>query len=131
MWPQMEDKERIELAGKFLEEARGYVAKRDPIQASEKLYKAAEESLKALAYKLDLEAARTAEDKGKWTTSLLFDAAAAIAEKFGESILHWWDSAWVLHIEGFHEARLGTEHVKVRIKDIDNLVSLAKKYNVA
>ena len=123
----MEVKERIELAGKLLEEAEGYIAKKDPIQASEKLYKAAEESVKAAAYKLDLEVARTAEDKGKWTTGLLFDAATAIAEKLGEDILHWWDSAWVLRIEGFHEARLGTEHVKVRVKDIERLISLAEK----
>jgi len=123
----MEVRERIELAGKFLKEAKGYVTKEDPVQASEKLYKAAEESVKAAAYKLDLEAAKTAEDKGRWTTGLLFDAATSVAEKFGEDILHWWDSAWVLHIEGFHEARLGTEHVKVRIRDIEKLVSLAEK----
>jgi hypothetical protein len=40
--------ERIELALKYLEEGRALVEK-DPVQASERLYRAAEEAVKALA----------------------------------------------------------------------------------
>ena len=49
----------LELAEKFLNEGVGLVDK-DPAQASEKLYKAAEEAVKALAITLGLNEARTA-----------------------------------------------------------------------
>ena len=39
---------------RFLEEGRAYITQRDAVQASEKLYKAAEETVKALARRLDL-----------------------------------------------------------------------------
>ncbi len=42
-------KARVELAESYLNEAREYLAKGDPIQASGKLYKAVEECIKALA----------------------------------------------------------------------------------
>ena len=44
---------RLELARRYLREG-GELVDRDPIQASEKLYKAAEECVKALAIYLDL-----------------------------------------------------------------------------
>jgi hypothetical protein len=34
---------KLELAERFLEEAKGFMEKEDPVQASEKLYKVAEE----------------------------------------------------------------------------------------
>ena len=43
-----EARERVELALRYLEEGRALV-ERDPVQASEKLYRAAEEAVKALA----------------------------------------------------------------------------------
>ena len=44
----------VELATRFLEEGRSLIDK-DPVQASEKLYKAAEECVKALAIYFKLE----------------------------------------------------------------------------
>jgi hypothetical protein len=46
-------KRHLELAERYLEEGRALVGK-DPIQASEKLYKAAEEAVEALALHLGL-----------------------------------------------------------------------------
>jgi hypothetical protein len=59
----------MELALRMLEEAREYVPEGDSVQASEKLYKAAEESLKSIAYGLGLDAAKAADEGG--TVSLL------------------------------------------------------------
>ena len=53
----------IEIAEKFLVEGRELIDK-DPVQASEKLYKAAEETIKALAIGLDLPEARRAIESG-------------------------------------------------------------------
>jgi hypothetical protein len=43
-----EARERVELALRLLEEGKA-LADRDPVQASERLYKAVEEAVKALA----------------------------------------------------------------------------------
>jgi len=56
---------RIGLAEKFLDEAREYIAKGDAIQASEKLYKVAEECVKALAEVLRVPEAEEALEKQK------------------------------------------------------------------
>ena len=48
-----EARERVELALRYLEEGKALV-ERDPVQASEKLYKAAEEAVRALALYYDL-----------------------------------------------------------------------------
>jgi len=46
--------QHLELAERFLSEGEKLVDK-DPVQASEKLYKAAEEAVKAIATALDLD----------------------------------------------------------------------------
>jgi hypothetical protein len=77
------------------------------VQASEKLYKAAEEAVKALAVALDLEQAEAIAREGGWWTKLLNRAAEAAAEKLGtEELALWWKAAYHLHVEGSHEARL-------------------------
>jgi hypothetical protein len=47
--PEEEVAIHIELAERYLDEARRYIDRGDPVQASEKLYKVAEECIKALA----------------------------------------------------------------------------------
>ena len=47
--------ERIRLVEKYMNEARDYLSKGDAVQAGEKLYKAAEEVIKALAEKYGVE----------------------------------------------------------------------------
>ena len=118
--------QRLELAERFLAEGRELIDK-DPVQASEKLYKAAEEAVKALAIALNLDEAEKALEKGRWTVSLLDDAVYAISEKLGvKELMDWWDAAWFLHVEGFHEARLRSIDVVKRLGHVEALVNLAK-----
>jgi hypothetical protein len=118
--------QHLELAERFLAEGRELIDK-DPVQASEKLYKAAEEAVKAIATALNLDEARKALEKGRWILSLLDDAIYAISEKLGvKELMDWWDAAWFLHVEGFHEARLRSIDVAKRLGHVEALVSLAK-----
>ena len=118
--------QHLELAERFLSEGRELIDK-DPVQASEKLYKAAEEAVKAIATALNLDEARKVLEKGRWILSLLDDAIYAISEKLGvKEIMDWWDAAWFLHVEGFHEARLRSIDVAKRLGHVEALVSLAK-----
>jgi len=120
-------RKRLELAEKFLAEGRGLIDK-DPVQTSEKLYKAAEEAVKALATALNLDEAEKALEKGRWTVSLLNDAVYTISEKLGvKELIDWWDAAWFLHVEGFHEARLRSVDVAKRLGHVEALVNLAKR----
>ena len=115
----------LQLALKFLEEGEALIEK-DPVQASGKLYKAAEEAVKALAAALDLEQAKTAAREGGWWTKLLNRAAEAAAEKLSlEELALWWKAAYYLHVEGFHEARLESEDVKRNAKYVEALVKTA------
>jgi hypothetical protein len=125
--PQAAAESHLELASKYLEEGRSLVDK-DPVQASEKLYKAAEEAVKAVAAALDVEEHRKAADQGRWTAALLFDAVDSISAKLGVGELPlWWRAAWVLHVEGFHEARLGAERVRRDFRYVEAMVGLARK----
>ena len=114
---------QLELAERFLEEGKGLVDK-DPVQASEKLYKAAEEAVKAAAVLMGLEEAERAREAGRWSAALLFSAVEKLAEKTRREVRWWWRTAWVLHVEGFHEARL--RPTEKDVEDVKNLVDLVK-----
>jgi len=117
----------LELAVKFLAEGNELIDK-DPVQASEKLYKASEEAVKTIAIALKLPEADEAAKRGRWTTDLLESAVMSIMKKLGVSELyHWWDSAYKLHVDGFHKTRLGSDDVRLRLRDVEALVNLAKK----
>jgi hypothetical protein len=116
----------VELAEKFLAEGRELIDK-DPVQASEKLYKAAEEAVKALAKLFNLPQVEEAEKIGKWRADLLYKAITVLFTKLGVEIRSWWRTAWFFHVEGFHEARLESTHIAADYKDVENLVNLAKK----
>ena len=75
---------------------------------------------------LGLEEAREAKRKGRWTLKLLDSAARKLAERVGRDVLHGWDSAYYLHVEGFHEARLGLEAVRARVGLVERLLAIAK-----
>ena len=121
----------LKLARRFLEEGEALVEK-DPMQASEKLYKAAEEAVKALAVALGLEEAEKAEEQGRWTTTLLFTAVDKISRSEGEEFKLWWKSAWFLHVEGFHVARLTTEQVRDEVNPVVSApFSIKNIYSVA
>ena len=117
----------LELAVKFFGEGRAMVDK-DPVQASEKLYRAAEEAVKALAISLGLKEAEEALEMGRWTATLLFNAASSIADRLSlKEVRLWWRVAWTPHVEGLHEARLGSGEVARDVEYIQSLVELAKK----
>jgi len=115
----------VGLAEKFLAEGRELIDK-DPVQASEKLYKAAEEAVKALAKLFNLPQVEEAEI-GRWRADLLYKAVTALSTKLSDEIRSWWRTAWFFHVEGFHEARLESFHVAADYRDVENLVNLAKK----
>jgi hypothetical protein len=117
----------LELALRYLEEGRR-LADGDPVQASEKLYKAAEEVVRALAvhYNLDDILGRVAE-RGRWTVTELSKAVLRISDKLGEWFRHSWNSAWALHVWGFHEARFDPEVVRRYLPDIEKMVLEARR----
>ncbi|MCC6020200.1 MAG: PaREP1 family protein [Thermoproteaceae archaeon] len=117
---------RLELAARYLEEG-GSLADRDPVQASEKLYKAAEEAVKALAACLNLDAASRAEERGRWTAAELDRAARDAARRLGGWLLDAWDHAWALHVWGFHEAKLDADAVREREPYVARLVEEARR----
>ena len=125
--PEDEAEARTELARRYLEEGKS-LADRDPVQASEKLYKAAEEAVKALALRRRLKdiLARVRE-RGRWTVTDLSKAALRLSEVMGRWILDSWDHAWALHVWGFHEAKLDVEDVKARLLYIERLVRQAEE----
>lgn len=124
--PRDESLLHLELVAKYLEEAEKLIEKGDVVQASEKLYKAAEESIKAMALHLNLEEAGEARGKGRWTLGLLDKAARRLAEIVDARILDDWDHAFFLHVEGFHEARLSVDQVKARAGYVRELAERAK-----
>ncbi|AFA38555.1 Archaeal PaREP1/PaREP8 family [Pyrobaculum oguniense TE7] len=113
---------RSELATKYLEEGRR-LSDSDPVQASEKLYKAAEECVKALAIRLGLaEVLERVDKRGRWTVTDLEKAVAAISRQLGDWFMEAWNSANYLHVWGFHEAKLDAEAVKARMPYIEKMV---------
>lgn len=118
---------RVGLAERFLAEGRELVD-RDPVQASEKLYKAAEEAVKALATALNLPEAKKAVESGSRWSKLLERAAQSIAKalKVKELVL-WWDTAFKLYVDGFHKAKLDSDSVRERYEYIEAMVNIAKK----
>ena len=101
-----------ELAKYFLSEGKRLIDK-NPIQASEKIYKAAEEAIKALTMSLGMENVLSkVGERGRWTTSDLERAVEALSDKLSKWLYDAWDHAWVLHVWGFHEAKLDREAVR-------------------
>jgi hypothetical protein len=117
----------LELAERFLEEGK-VLTDKDSIQASEKLYKAAEEVVKALAAHYSLgNILKIVEKRGRWTVAELEEAVELISQRVSEWFITSWDSAWALHVWGFHEAKLDSKAVKIRVPYIERMVLEAKK----
>jgi hypothetical protein len=118
---------RLELAERYLAEGRELVDK-DPVQASEKLYKVAEECVKALAIHYNLEdILGNVERRGRWTVTDLEKAVKEISRRVDELFVSLWDHAWVLHVWGFHEAKLDSESVKMRMKYIESMLEKTRR----
>ncbi|MGC8570467.1 MAG: PaREP1 family protein [Caldivirga sp.] len=118
---------RLELTVKYLNEGRVLIDK-DPVQASEKLYKAAEEAVKALAQYYGLrEILNEVNEKGRWTVTELEKAMVEISKRLGDWFGEAWDRAWALHVWGFHEAKFDAEDVRIRLPYIERIVEEANK----
>ena len=117
----------LSFADKFLNEGENLIEK-DAIQASEKLYKAAEEAIKALATKYAKDVLPDVEARGRWTVTDLEKALKFIVRATNNrELASWWDDANYLHVWGFHEAKLDAESIKLRLVNIRKLVEFAKK----
>jgi hypothetical protein len=81
---ELDAKQHLELALRYLEEGRP-LADKNPVQASEKLYKVAEEAVKALTAYFNLsDVIKRVSERGRWTATELEKAVLRISEKLGE-----------------------------------------------
>lgn len=118
---------RVEIAEKSLIEAEDYLSKGDVVQASEKLYKAAEECIKALAKQYAVPQLETARRRGGWDTWLLGQAATDLARRLGEErISYAWSKAYEVHVWSFHEAKYRVEDVETALPIVSWLLSYAR-----
>jgi hypothetical protein len=125
--PNEEIKIRLELARKYIAECEEYIKKGDAVQASEKAYKVAEEIVKALAEKFNLEEYQRARKEGRWYTYLLGSASSKISTKLGSWVLNGWDSGYSLHVWGFHEAKWSIVDILPRVEVIRKMLEEAEK----
>ncbi|ADN50768.1 PaREP1 family protein [Vulcanisaeta distributa] len=121
--PPSAAKAHAKLALAMFNEGLSFVDKGDVVQASERLYKAVEGSVKALAIARGLDEAREALSKGRWTVSLLDKAA----RRLGDKVWRAWTEAYFLHVNGFHEVRIDVDDVRARIPIIQELINEVKK----
>jgi len=126
--PKVALEARVELAGKYLAEAKEYLAKGDAVQASEKLYKAVEECIKALAQRYDTPEHREAAREGRWWAQLLGKAARRLARELNEPrITDAWSRAFDIRVWGFHEAKYTVEDVKEDVGYVEWLLNYVKQ----
>jgi hypothetical protein len=126
--PRVALEARVELAEKYLAEAKEYLAKGDAVQASEKLYKVVEECIKALAQRYDTPEHREAAREGRWWAQLLGKAARRLARELNEPrITDAWSRAYDVHVWGFHEAKYTVEDVKEDVGYVEWLLNYVKQ----
>jgi hypothetical protein len=125
--PQEGIKARLELAEKYMKEAEEFLKKGDVVQSSEKAYKVAEEIVKAFAEKFNLTEYQQAVKEDRWHTYTLANAAAELSSRLGDWIKTGWNSAYTLHVWGFHEAKLDLDSVKNLLQDIKRMLEESKK----
>jgi hypothetical protein len=124
--PEGAIRERINIAEAYMAECREYLDKGDPVQASEKAYKAAEEVIKALAEKFKTVEYQEALREGRWYTYLLSRASKTLASQLGDWVLDGWNSAYDLHVWGFHEGKLTVDYVKVGVRKVETMINEAR-----
>ena len=123
---------RVKLVEYCLQRASEYLAKNDPMQASEKLYKSMEESIKFLAEFNKLSEADTAEEKGKWSTGLLATSSKKLTKQLSKKeIDEAHAQAWDAHVWGFHENKYGVSEVASVVPYVEKLVQYVKEVNDA
>ncbi|BDC18674.1 hypothetical protein HS5_15640 [Acidianus sp. HS-5] len=97
--------------------------KGDLIQTSEKYYKVAEEVIKILSFRNSIKTVLKVKSLGHWNSKMYFDALDEL-ERIYPGIKSLWKSAWILHVEGFHEVALSQESVNFLKSDVEKIVKL-------
>ena len=95
--------------------------------ASEKAYRATEEVIKALAEKYNLPEHQQAVKENRWYAYMFFTASTTLANILGPWVKEGWDSAYGLHVWGFHGSKLSIEVVKARLNDIKRPIEETSK----
>lgn len=111
-----------------MNEVEEYVKKGDAVQASEKAYKVAEEVVKTLAEKFNTQEYQVALKEGRWYIYLLSKAANTLSFKLGDKIIKGWGSAYLLHVWGFYEAKLGINDITSYVNAVKEMLEDASKY---
>ncbi|AWR95252.1 PaREP1 family protein [Acidianus brierleyi] len=109
----------------FLKEGDEFLNKNDLVQASEKYYKAAEEAIKILSNKNNIKVLSKVKKFDRWRSEFLFEASLELSANYS-IIKDIWKSAWILHVEGFHETRLTKEKVTFYGNIVKNLYNIIK-----
>ncbi len=129
---------RVSIDGiyEMMKKARQLLLEGDYIQACEKFYKAAEETIKILAELYAPETMKRVKERimkkeNPWDIRLLYEATKEIAknigEPHGEIIRRGWRSALDLHRDCFHEFLMTDQHIKDSVDDVETLFNEAKK----
>ncbi len=119
---------RLEPAEKSLREAKEFIERRDVVQASEKLYKAVEECIKALAEVFNVPQLEEVRKRGRWDTWLLGMAATDLSKKLGEDRIRLvWKDVYDIHVWGFHEAKYRVEDVEAALPLVEWLLNYTKQ----
>ena len=115
---------RTTLVKQFFEEGLTIIDK-NPVQACEKLYKSAEEVIKVLILKHNInDIIKRVKERGRWKVDDFFEAISILRKIYGDEIRRYWSTAWEFHVWGFHEAKATKEYILERIEE---LVELRKK----
>ncbi len=118
---------KVKELRKRLEEALEYIRKGDAVQASEKLYKVAENAVKLLAQVNGLPEYKKAVKDGGWWIKLLDRAARKLRDIYGEEVFEAWSTAYRFHQKGFHEEQLTIGDVSEEAYKIEDLVKIVEK----
>lgn len=116
--PEIRIEIHLGLCGKYMGEARGLLNRGDYVQASEKLWGAASQMLKAVAAKRGVELRSHGE---------LHRFIAKLVEELGDpEIRRLWGMAGLLH-QNFYEGWLPGEIVEGGAEDVEKLVERLRK----
>lgn len=135
--PESETKEYLEDAEYFYQEAERLIKTAEQIdgrsrrlyivQACEKLYKTVENCVKALAARYGLRSViQRPREAVHELSQRLKEESSELCQRLGDLVINVWDTAYFLHVQGFHEMKLKIEAVKARLPKIEQFFKTAK-----
>ncbi len=123
--PSEASRAHVFVAEDLLEEGKMLIDKA-PLLAAEKLYRASEEMVKALAEGFELKIINIVAKKGKWELVDLEEALSELSKRYGNELKELWEYAWKLH-EGFLEGKITKEEVLDMLPKIIEFYERAKE----